>query len=73
MTTSLHQLREHGQSPWIDYISRSFVRGGDLEALVDQGVVGVTSNPTIFDHAIKSLRFFIVNLAYSATAAEPFS
>ena len=52
MTTTLQQLREHGQSPWVDYLSRSFVRDGELEALIEQGVVGVTSNPTIFQAAI---------------------
>ncbi len=52
MTTPLQQLSEHGQSPWIDYISRVFVRDGDLKGLVDDGIVGVTSNPTIFQGAI---------------------
>lgn len=52
MTTSLKQLREHGQSPWIDYISREFVREGELDRLVSQGIVGLTSNPTIFQQAI---------------------
>jgi transaldolase len=52
MTTPLQLLAEHGQSPWIDYISREFVRDGDLEALVGDGIVGVTSNPTIFQGAI---------------------
>ena len=51
-TTPLQQLAEHGQSVWIDYLSRPFVRGGDLRGLVDQGVQGVTSNPTIFQGAI---------------------
>ena len=52
MTTTLHTLAEHGQSPWIDYLSRVFVRDGDLAGLVEQGVAGVTSNPTIFQGAI---------------------
>ncbi len=52
MTTTLHTLAEHGQSPWIDYLSRAFVRDGDLAGLVEQGVAGVTSNPTIFQGAI---------------------
>ena len=52
MTTPLKSLAEHGQSPWIDYISRDFVRDGDLKGLVDDGIVGVTSNPTIFQGAI---------------------
>ena len=52
MTTPLQQLREHGQSPWIDYIARDFVREGELDRLIKQGVVGLTSNPTIFQEAI---------------------
>jgi transaldolase len=52
MSTPLKALAEHGQSPWLDYISRDFVRGGDLEGLIDDGIVGLTSNPTIFQGAI---------------------
>ncbi len=52
MTSPLKALAEHGQSPWIDYLSRTFVRDGDLARLVDDGIVGVTSNPTIFQKAI---------------------
>ncbi len=52
MSTPLQSLTEHGQSPWIDFISREFVQDGDLEALVRDGIVGVTSNPTIFQGAI---------------------
>ena len=51
-STPLQQLNEHGQSVWIDYLSRTFVKDGDLAGLVDEGVVGVTSNPTIFQGAI---------------------
>ncbi len=50
--TPLKQLAEHGQSVWIDYLSRKFVHEGDLAGLVEDGVVGVTSNPTIFQGAI---------------------
>ena len=50
--TPLQQLSDHGQSVWIDFLSRPFVRDGDLEALVHEGVNGVTSNPTIFQAAI---------------------
>jgi transaldolase len=50
--TPLHALAEHGQSPWVDYLSRPFVRNGELERLVDAGITGVTSNPTIFAGAI---------------------
>ena len=50
--TPLHQLAEQGQAVWIDYLSRKFVQGGDLAGLIRDGVVGVTSNPTIFQGAI---------------------
>jgi transaldolase len=52
MATSLQSLAELGQSPWIDFLSRPLVRDGDLAALIDDGIVGVTSNPTIFQGAI---------------------
>jgi transaldolase len=50
--TPLQQLADRGQSVWIDFLSRRFVKDGDLKGLVGQGVVGVTSNPTIFQAAI---------------------
>jgi transaldolase len=50
--TPLQQLAEHDQSVWIDFLSRRFVRDGDLAGLVRDGVVGVTSNPSIFQAAI---------------------
>jgi transaldolase len=52
MTTPLKSLAEHGVSPWLDYISRTFIHDGELGALADDGIVGVTSNPTIFQGAI---------------------
>jgi transaldolase len=49
----LHQLSALGQSVWIDYLSRDLLRTGKLERLIDEdAVVGVTSNPTIFQKAI---------------------
>ena len=50
--TPLKQLAEQGQSVWIDYLSRRLVQDGDLAALVRDGIVGVTSNPTIFQSAL---------------------
>jgi transaldolase len=49
----LHQLSELGQSVWIDYLSRDLLRTGELARMMrDDAVVGVTSNPTIFQKAI---------------------
>jgi transaldolase len=53
--TPLHQLSELGQSVWIDYLSRDLLRSGKLEQMMkEDAVVGVTSNPTIFQKAISS-------------------
>ncbi|MFU8857882.1 MAG: bifunctional transaldolase/phosoglucose isomerase [Deferrisomatales bacterium] len=51
--TRLHDVAGLGQSIWIDTIRRSFLASGELERLVADGVRGVTSNPTIFDQAIR--------------------
>jgi transaldolase len=50
--TKLHELAELGQAIWLDYISRSLIGSGELQELVDQGLRGVTSNPTILEKAI---------------------
>src|ERR1035438_7785925 len=50
---SLKQLRDCGQSIWLDYIRRDLLTSGEFQRLVEEdGVHGVTSNPTIFDKAI---------------------
>ncbi|MDI9635701.1 transaldolase [Kamptonema cortianum] len=49
----LQRLRQYGQSPWLDFIQRSFVTDGSLQKLIEEdGIVGVTSNPAIFEKAI---------------------
>ncbi len=48
----ISQLYQLGQSIWLDFIERSMIQNGKLQALVDDGVSGVTSNPTIFQQAI---------------------
>jgi len=51
----LHELADYGQSVWIDYLSRDLIGSGKLERLMrEDAVVGVTSNPTIFQKAISS-------------------
>jgi transaldolase len=51
--TRLHDLYEQQhQSPWLDNIKRSYITGGELTRLVELGIRGVTSNPTIFQKAI---------------------
>lgn len=50
--TKVHELTQHGQAVWFDFIKRSFTESGELQKLAEQGVRGVTSNPTIFKNAI---------------------
>ena len=52
-TSRLHELFEAGVSPWIDSVSREMLETGELARLVkDDAIVGVTSNPTIFQKAL---------------------
>ncbi|MCA9915754.1 MAG: transaldolase, partial [Anaerolineae bacterium] len=50
--TKLHDLLQHGQSIWIDYIRRQYIQDGGMQQAIDDGVRGVTSNPAIFEKAI---------------------
>src|SRR5881409_2371393 len=51
--SNLHKLSALGQSVWIDYLSRQMLQSGKLARMMEEdAVVGVTSNPTIFQKAI---------------------
>jgi len=51
----LHELEEHGVSVWIDSLSREMLETGELKRLIEEdAVVGVTSNPTIFEKALST-------------------
>src|SRR5436190_18633629 len=51
--SNLHKLSQLGQSVWSDFLSRQMLRSGKLARLMEEdAVVGVTSNPTIFQKAI---------------------
>lgn len=53
MTNPLRQLATYGQSFWLDFLSRPMITSGELARLIEEdGLRGVTSNPTIFDKAI---------------------
>ena len=61
-TKLLHNL---GQSLWLDNITRDLLESGTLQRYIDElSITGLTSNPTIFDHAIKN------SSAYDATIRE---
>src|SRR5829696_451239 len=48
----LARMRELGQAPWVDELSREDIENGGLKRMIDDGIVGVTSNPAIFQKAI---------------------
>lgn len=50
--SKIEKLAELGQSLWLDFISRDYINGGKLAAMIEDGLRGITSNPTIFDKAI---------------------
>jgi len=53
MTTRLHALRDAGTAPWLDYIERSMLHSGELARRIrDDALMGMTSNPTIFEKAL---------------------
>lgn len=56
--TKLHDLLDVGQSVWIDYIRRDMLEDGTLARMVDDGIRGVTSNPSIFEKAIADTRLY---------------
>ncbi len=52
MTNTVEEVQRLGQSIWYDNIRRGLIKSGELASLIDLGVTGVTSNPTIFEKAI---------------------
>ena len=66
MPNAVQQAQRLGQSIWMDYISRDMLVSGELERLINLGVVGVTSNPSIFEKAIATGLDYDVDLAAAA-------
>jgi len=54
MANALQQLADTGVAVWLDDLSRARIQSGELARMVEHGVVGITTNPTIFAKAIGS-------------------
>src|SRR5215467_14020995 len=68
-TKTLHDL---GQSLWLDNITRDLLNSGTLQRYIDEfSVTGLTSNPTIFDHAIKNSTDYDSDIVRRSTSAGP--
>ena len=62
----LQRLHEIGQRLWLDNISRDMLDNGTLSRYIDEfSITGLTSNPTIFDQAIKNSSITVTNVSAS--------
>jgi len=68
---TIRQLSDLGQAVWLDYIRRSFVRDGELQRWIGEGVRGVTSNPTILEKAIDGSNDYDGQLESLARGGKP--
>jgi transaldolase len=64
-------LQDLGQSLWLDNVTRALLNSGTLQGYIDElSVTGLTSNPTIFDHAIKNSADYDADIARKASSAK---
>jgi transaldolase len=68
--TAMQALLELGQSVWLDYLGRGMLRSGELQLLIDDGLRGMTSNPTIFEQAIGGSSDYDDELRVLATSGK---
>lgn len=69
--TKLHELYDtQGQSPWLDNLKRDYITGGKLRDLLDEGIRGITSNPTIFAKAITGSDLYDQELRQLSSGGE---
>ena len=69
-TNPLKALLEYGQSMWLDYIRRDLITSGELKSMIDEdGLRGMTSNPSIFEKAIADSRLYEDMLEVAGVAA----
>ena len=62
MTERLKELNKIGQSIWYDNIQRSMFSNGQFDELIGTGILGMTSNPSIFDKAISGSTDYDVSI-----------
>lgn len=70
MNPVIAKIAELGQSIWYDNIRRGVIASGELQALIDDGVTGVTSNPSIFKKAIADSDDYQADLARLADSGS---
>src|SRR5262250_1798288 len=69
--TPTRKLNELGQSLWLDNITRELLNSGTLKRYIDDlSVTGLTSNPTIFDHAIRNSAMYDDDISRASSSAR---
>ena len=66
----LQELSRAGQSPWLDFVRRTLITSGELQRLIDDGITGVTSNPSILGKAIGGSTDYDAEITRIATDAQ---
>ena len=67
----MQELAALGQAIWLDYIRRAFITSGELQALVEAGLRGVTANPSILEKAIAGSRDYDDDIHRLVEAGQP--
>src|SRR5438552_9268107 len=69
MTNHLLELKAQGQSVWLDYIRRDLMSSGELQQLIaEDGLSGITANPSIFEKAIDGSNLYDADIAKSKSS-----
>src|SRR5215210_7027152 len=71
MSTMERLYTQYGQSPWLDNLTRGYLRDGTLARMVADGIRGVTANPTIFAKAIVGSADYDEQFAALIAAGRP--
>ncbi len=72
MTTNhLLEIKDYGQSIWMDNLTRDLIQSGDLKRMIDRGVRGLTSNPAIFEKAIVGNAIYDADIEAGIRAGTP--
>ncbi|MCG6135343.1 MAG: transaldolase [Nostoc sp. LLA-1] len=71
-TNHLLEIKQHGQSIWMDNLTRDMIQSGELKNLVEnQGISGITSNPAIFEKAIADNAMYDADIEAGVRAGLP--
>jgi transaldolase len=72
MTNHLLEIKQYGQSIWMDNLSRDLIQSGELKRMVEtEGVAGITSNPAIFEKAIAGNAVYDADIEAGIRAGKP--